>query len=366
VAVFGAQAEHVHVHDEIEATGGTLYYLSHTEVTEGSAQVSLVVKDRITGNVLARVPQRLGVEVVVKEFEGRLMFTRPIASVWDDGSLIGDARLQGHPVTIEVDYETPGRVQEKAAMGGRVTQDVGGRLTLGTTIVDDAAGAGDYRLRGADFTLKPVKGTRLLAELARSSGETGRAFHSSDGGLQFAEADGRRRRRGHGVEDGRGLRPRRDVQPAGAGDGECVRAPRRRRLRERGRARRRGGGACRRPHDAGHRSLREAARPLRPRRPPGAGASPGRSTAPTSTACSGDSMASDTAPRPSSSSATRARSAAAPTPVHGRGALLVQATGPGEGHARAPAAALGRRAVGADARVSPALHAVPGGARCHR
>jgi hypothetical protein len=75
-------------------------------------------------------------------------------------------------------------------MGGRVTQDVGGRLTRGTTIVDDAAGAGDYRLRGADFTLKPVKGTRLLAELARSSGETGRAFHSSDGGLKFAEAAG--------------------------------------------------------------------------------------------------------------------------------------------------------------------------------
>src|SRR6185503_12392458 len=188
VAVFGAQAEHVHVHDDIEATGGTLYYLSHTEVTEGSAQVSLVVKDRITGNVLARVPQRLGVEVVVKEFEGRLMFTRPVASVWDDGSLIGDARLQGHPVSIEVDYETPGRVQEKAAMGGRVTQDVGGRLTLGTTIVDDAAGAGDYRLRGADFTLKPVKGARLLAEMAHSTGATGRAFHSTDGGLKFEEA----------------------------------------------------------------------------------------------------------------------------------------------------------------------------------
>jgi hypothetical protein len=190
VSVFGAQAEHVHVHDDIDATGGTLYYLSHSEVTEGSAQISLVVKDRVTGNVLARVPQRLGMDVVVKEFEGRLMFTRPISSVWDDGSLVGDARLMGNPVNIEVDYETIGRTQEKAAMGGRITQAVGGQLTLGTTIVDDASGVGDYRLRGADFTYKPLKGTRLLGELARSSGHTGRAFASTNGGLSFDEAAG--------------------------------------------------------------------------------------------------------------------------------------------------------------------------------
>jgi hypothetical protein len=154
IAAFGAQAGNVHVHDDIEATGGTLYYLSHDEVMEGSTQVLLVVKDRNTGNVLARVPQRLGVDVVVKEFEGRLMFTRPVSSVWDDGSLIGDARLMGNPVTIEVDYETPGRAQEKSAMGGRLTQDFGGRLTLGTTLVDDASGTSDYNLRGGDFTLR--------------------------------------------------------------------------------------------------------------------------------------------------------------------------------------------------------------------
>ncbi|HXJ69470.1 MAG TPA: hypothetical protein VNM39_11230, partial [Verrucomicrobiae bacterium] len=189
IAAFGAQAGNVHVHDDIEATGGTLYYLSHDEVMEGSTQVLLVVKDRNTGNVLARVPQRLGVDVVVKEFEGRLMFTRPVASVWDDGSLIGDARLMGHPVTIEVDYETPGHAQEKSAMGGRLTQDFGGRLTLGTTLVDDASGTSDYNLRGGDFTLRPVKGTRLLGEMAKSTGRAGHAFQSSDGGLAYAHAD---------------------------------------------------------------------------------------------------------------------------------------------------------------------------------
>src|SRR5580765_7206384 len=189
IAAFSAQAGNVHVHDDIEATGGTLYYLSHDEVTEGSAQVLLVVRDRNTGNVLARVPQRLGMDVVVKEFEGRLMFTRPVASVWDDGSLVGEARLMGNPVTIEVDYETPGHTEEKSAAGARLTQDLGSRLTLGTTVVHDASGASAYRLGGADFTLKPVKGSRLLAEMARSEGRAGHSFRSSDGGLGYAAAD---------------------------------------------------------------------------------------------------------------------------------------------------------------------------------
>ena len=189
LALFGAQAKNVHVHDELEATGGTLYYLSHDEVLEGSAQITLVVRDRTTGLLLARVPQRLGTDVLVKELEGRVQFTRPVSSVWDDGSVIGNGRLQGHPVSIEVDYETRGSGAEKAAVGGRITQAVGNKLSVGGTVVDDASGNGNYRLRGTDLALKLAPGTKLSAEIATSSGSTGRAFTSTDGGLGFTESD---------------------------------------------------------------------------------------------------------------------------------------------------------------------------------
>ncbi|MEY4374584.1 MAG: hypothetical protein RL760_750, partial [Candidatus Eisenbacteria bacterium] len=189
VAVFGAQASHVKVHDVLEATGGTLYYLSHHEVLQGSAQVSLVVRDRVTGMIIARMPQRYGVDVMVKEFEGRLQFTRPISTVWDDGGLVGNGRLAGHPVTIEVDYETRGTGSERTAVGGRVTQALGSQLQLGTTVVDDQSGGGSYQLRGTDFTAQIAKGTRITGELASSSGRTGRAYNSVDGGLGWEESD---------------------------------------------------------------------------------------------------------------------------------------------------------------------------------
>src|ERR1044072_8831025 len=110
----------------------------------------------------------------LKGFEGRVQFTRPIASVWDDGGVIGSGRLQGHPVTIEVDYETAGHGGEKTAARGRITQNVGDKLTLGWTVRERRSGDGDSRLRGTALPLNMGHGPRLLGDLATSHGHTGR------------------------------------------------------------------------------------------------------------------------------------------------------------------------------------------------
>jgi OmpA family protein/glucodextranase-like protein len=188
VALFGAQARNVHVRDAIRATGGTLYYLSHGEAIEGSVQVSLVVHDRDTGLPLQRVALQRGLDYTAKELEGRLLFTRPVASAWDDGSLVDGDRLIGHPVTIEVDYETRGTVGEKSAVGARVKQGLG-PLTLGATAVDDRAGAGRYQLMGGDLALRMGPQSRVGLELAESEGQAGRRYASDDGGLAFTPAD---------------------------------------------------------------------------------------------------------------------------------------------------------------------------------
>ena len=188
LALFGAQARNVHVRDAIRATGGTLYYLSHSEAIEGSVQVSLVVNDRDTGLLLKRVPLQRGLDYTAKELEGRLLFTRPIPSVWEDGSLVDGGGLNGHPVTIEADYETRGSLGEKSAVGARVKQSLG-PLTLGATVVDDRAGPGRYQLTGGDAALRLGPETRLGFELAESDGRAGATYGSDDGGLAFSPAD---------------------------------------------------------------------------------------------------------------------------------------------------------------------------------
>ena len=50
------------VRDEVAATGGSLYFLSHADVVEGSEQVTIVVRDKLTGLVQSRRVQRQTVD----------------------------------------------------------------------------------------------------------------------------------------------------------------------------------------------------------------------------------------------------------------------------------------------------------------
>jgi uncharacterized repeat protein (TIGR01451 family) len=97
-----ARIDQVPVRDEISATGGSLYFLSHTDVVEGSEQVSLLVHDQHTGLLLQRINQQRNVDYDVKYREGRLWFRRPVSSVIDDTGLIGTNLLAGNPITIQV------------------------------------------------------------------------------------------------------------------------------------------------------------------------------------------------------------------------------------------------------------------------
>jgi len=196
LTAFGAAARDVHVRDEIRATGGSLYYLSHRDILEGSIQVALVVRDRATGLPLVRVRQQRGGDFSAKEIEGRLVFTRPVPSVWDDGSLVDGDQLHGQPVTIEAEYEARGSVGERAAVGGRFRQPISSFLAVGGTALQDEAKAGPYRLWSGDTEVKLGSHARITGEVAQSQGIAGGTFVSEDGGLSFADTDSATARRG--------------------------------------------------------------------------------------------------------------------------------------------------------------------------
>ena len=77
-----------HAYVELRGTGGSLYYLSHREIIEGSEEVTLIVRDKHTRLVLSRQRQCRNLDYTIKHEEGRLMFHRSISSVVSDGSVV--------------------------------------------------------------------------------------------------------------------------------------------------------------------------------------------------------------------------------------------------------------------------------------
>ena len=184
--LFVAQVDQMPVRDEISATGGSLYFLSQTEIVQGSEQVSLLVHDQNTGLLLQRITQQRNVDYNIKYREGRIWFTRPISSVIADGTLIGSNLLSGNPVTIQVDYETPVTGLEAGISGARFKQRFAdGRFNVGGIHVEDDGGTGDYTMDGLDMEIK-LQTARFVAEFAQSEGTDSLVFRSDDGGLQFS------------------------------------------------------------------------------------------------------------------------------------------------------------------------------------
>jgi len=168
-------------------TCGSVYYLSHQDLVEGSEQVALAVRDATTGLVIARLPQRRNLDYTIKYREGRVLFSRPVASVLDDGGLVSTTVLPGSPVTIELDYETSAQGLDRTATGGHVQQHLGDHIALGGTYLKDDIGLGGYELHGADAALRAGRHSRLSGEFATSSGATSRVYTSLDGGVSFQE-----------------------------------------------------------------------------------------------------------------------------------------------------------------------------------
>ncbi len=188
VTLFGAEVQQARVRDELRATGGSLYYLSHRDLIEGSEEVALVVRDKLTDLVLSRTRQSRGVDYTIKYPEGRVIFQRPISSVVAGGSIFDSGVLPGNPVVIEVGYETALDGFEKTASVGRVRQQIGDQLAVGGTYIDDEMRAGRFELSGGDVELRLREGTRIVAEFAESQGSAATTFTSDDGGLSYTEA----------------------------------------------------------------------------------------------------------------------------------------------------------------------------------
>jgi outer membrane protein OmpA-like peptidoglycan-associated protein/IMP cyclohydrolase len=187
IVVFGAELRQDHVHDELRATGGSLYYLSHRDVIEGSEQVSLVVRDKITGLQHSRIPQVQNRDYTVKYDEGRIVFNRPISSVAEDNALIDRELLSGNPVFIHVDYEARMDSFEKTASGARVRKQLGDHVSIGGTYVKDELSAGEYDLKGIDTEIRFGKHSRVVGEYASAEGTDSVSFISDDGGLTYNE-----------------------------------------------------------------------------------------------------------------------------------------------------------------------------------
>ncbi|MEM7002165.1 MAG: OmpA family protein [Pseudomonadota bacterium] len=186
---FVSEAQTALGHSEFLGTGGSLYYLHHTDILPGSERLTIEVRDPDTNRVIDVIPLAREVDYEIDEIQGRVILNKPLLQVSSASapSIIVDGPLDGNLNILIADYEyVPDNFDpDNLVVGARGKQWLSDHVGIGATYVDEGRDAEDYRLAGLDLTLKAAQDSWMKLEWAASEAtQTARMF-STDGGLSF-------------------------------------------------------------------------------------------------------------------------------------------------------------------------------------
>jgi len=192
---FLAEANQYAGHSEFLATGGSLYYLRHRNIVEGSERIIIYVRDKNTGMDIYSLPQKENIDYEIKYDEGRILLKKPVLSATSSDTIISNSILEGNPVYIVADYEYKSQEAfpitseelNKTTGGARLSQTLGDHIRLGGTYVQEEKAAKHLQIFGYDTSIKVGNFTQLDAEFAQSRAESTPLFISYNGGLGFTK-----------------------------------------------------------------------------------------------------------------------------------------------------------------------------------
>lgn len=198
--VYAAQPDQLVTRDVFRGTGGSVYFLSGSDVTAGTATVAVEWRDADTDRVIERQILVEGRDYEVDYIQGVIILTQPLQGSASSGLIQsnpgGDVRIN---LTAQYEYSPVGIAVDGMSYGARGEVWISDNLRLGVTAMSDEANATDQRSVAVDLRYTLGENSYFQLDYARSDGPGFGQLSSLDGGLTL------------------------DTQAAVAGEGEAVR-----------------------------------------------------------------------------------------------------------------------------------------------
>jgi hypothetical protein len=178
-------------HEELTATGGSLYFLGSSSIVEGSELLRVELRDGLTGLPIAERHLVRHRDYEIDSFTGRILLARPLSALAGTGWLHTEALTAAPEPVLVADYAVLELASKRDAVGGEAWAEWGGARLALAGVRERRIGAPYQLLSGqASGALGPYT---LRAEVARSEGlaVAPEAFgFSDDGGLSFLRPTG--------------------------------------------------------------------------------------------------------------------------------------------------------------------------------
>ncbi len=187
VEAFVAQPGTLGARDAFRGTGGSLYYTSRQNLTQGAERVTIEVRDANTGLVLKTQPLTGTQDYEIDCLLGRIILKSPLSSVGTSEFIVQAGSLSGVDQYLVVNYEYEPNLQANRdkAYGGRASAWVTDNVQVGITGYNQTTPGEKLAIGGADATVRLSAGSYVKVEAARSSGPGSGEQVSLDGGFSF-------------------------------------------------------------------------------------------------------------------------------------------------------------------------------------
>jgi outer membrane protein OmpA-like peptidoglycan-associated protein len=187
VDAFWAEPGTLSSRQELRGTGGSVYYLQNQDISIGSEQVWVQIRDKDSGLVLSVTQLVPAQDYDMNYMQGRILLHNPLPATANVETFVHSGALDGNPVYLIVTYEyvpdfsTPNSLD----YGGHASQWFGDHFELGLSSFHQGDPGEEQDLRGVDGTWRYKPGTYVKSEYAYSSGVGTPTLTSITGGLSF-------------------------------------------------------------------------------------------------------------------------------------------------------------------------------------
>ena len=187
VDAFWADPGTLESRQEFRGTGGSLYYLRNQDISVGSEQVWIEVRDKDSGIVQSVTQLVPAQDYDINYLQGRILLHSPLSATANGATLVHSAGLDGDPVYLVTTYEYVPDFSSVSslALGGHASEWFGDHVQLGISSFHQGDPGEEQDLRGVNGTYRYKPGTYVKFEYAHSDGPGTPTMTSETGGLSF-------------------------------------------------------------------------------------------------------------------------------------------------------------------------------------
>ena len=189
---FAAEPGTLPQRDELRGTGGSAYFLRRQDINQGSEQITIERRDRVTGEVVERTLLRPDEDYQIDYVQGVVLLRNPLQSQGGTSGAVRQGVTGDQDLYLIAVYEyTPTLTDlDGFTYGGRGQAWITDNVRIGATGYVEDTGFADQTLFGADVHIRLSEKSYFEFEWAESEGDTFGIVTSTDGGFIFNPISG--------------------------------------------------------------------------------------------------------------------------------------------------------------------------------